>query len=144
MKPPAADQPLVYELSHRLRNGFNGRAAGTVQIVEIDHICLQALHGCFQVCAYFIVHVPAPASEKQLCGNHNLVAYIPQRFSNDALIVTDPGEPRTVDLRRVEQRTAVFLRVANCLDAVLFGWNLSVTVGKRHAAHADLGDFDFA
>ena len=90
----------------------------------------------------FIVHAAAPVTGKQLGRNHHIIPHAAQRLSDDALVVTDAGQSGAVNLRRVEQGAAVALGVADGLDTVFLGGDLSVAVGERHAAHADLGDFD--
>ena len=140
---PAVDIALLHELAHRLGHALDGRAAHTVQVIELHVVGLQAPHRRFQVRPQLVVDRAAAkvaATQEELGGQHHVVAHVMQGLAHDALVVADPREPRAVHLGRVEEGAAVLVGAADGLDAVLLGRNLPIAVGEGHAAHPHLGD----
>ena len=114
-----------------------------MEVVEIHVIRLQPIHGGEEVLADVLVYVAA-LPQKQLGGDDYIVPHVLQRLADNALIVPDAGKIGAIDLRCIEEGTSVLVGVPNGLDAVRFGWDLTVSVGKSHAAHPYLGDLDIS
>ena len=82
--------------------------------------------------------------EEHLGGKHDVLAERGDSIAHQQFVVSGKEHHIAIHLRRVEEGAARLVCLADSLDTVCLFGHLSVAVGKSHAAHTNLGNFQLS